>query len=88
MDDNLHVLERLVEALHELVTNAGRVQERLFEALPCLHRIRPDDFLAGKLRTRFLGIKDDLAFEPKYEHRSAYTTPRRARSIEVVNGRQ
>jgi hypothetical protein len=50
--------------LHELVTNAGRVQERLFEALPYLHRIRPI-FPKANCELGFSRIKDDLAFEPK-----------------------
>jgi hypothetical protein len=63
MGDNLYALEKLAEAVHELATNAGRVQERLAAAWLYLFRIAPDDVPEGELRSLFLAIKDDLAFE-------------------------
>jgi hypothetical protein len=63
MGDNLYALEKLAEAVHELATNAGRVQERLAAAWLYLFRIAPDDVPEGELRSLFLAIKDDLTFE-------------------------
>jgi hypothetical protein len=63
MGDNLYALEKLAEAVHELATNPGRVQERLAAGWIRLHTVRPDDVPEGELRTVFLAIKDDLTFE-------------------------
>jgi hypothetical protein len=63
MGDNLYALEKLAEAVHELATNAGRVQERLAAAWLYLFRIAPDDVPEGELRSLFLAIKDDLTLE-------------------------
>jgi hypothetical protein len=63
MGDNLYALEKLGEAVHELSTNPGRVQERLAAAWMHLFRVGIDDVPEGKLRTLFLGIKDNLTFE-------------------------
>ncbi len=41
MDEHIYALEKLVEAIHELVTNAGRVQQRIFEAGLHLDRFSP-----------------------------------------------
>jgi hypothetical protein len=65
MQENLNALERLVEAIYELVTNAGRVQERIFEAELYLDRIVPDELPEGKLRNQFVAIKNDLTFKPE-----------------------
>jgi hypothetical protein len=62
-DRELYALEKLGEALHELVTHPGRVQERLGEAFTFLVRIRPGELPAGELRQLLIGIKDDLTFE-------------------------
>jgi hypothetical protein len=64
--DPLYAFEKLSEAVHELVTGAGRVQERLRAAAIYLIRIRSEDIPDEELRRTFVGIKDDLTFdEPK-----------------------
>jgi hypothetical protein len=42
-DSEFHALGRLAEAVDELVTGAGRVQERLLKAAYCLVPVRPDE---------------------------------------------
>jgi hypothetical protein len=64
--DPLYALEKLSEAVYELATGAGRVQERLVEAAIYLIRIRPVDIADEDLRRLLVAIKDDLSFdEPK-----------------------
>jgi hypothetical protein len=64
MADDLYALEKSVEALHELATHPGRVQERLSAAWMYLHRIEPDKHLSdAESRRLFDAIKDDLTFE-------------------------
>lgn len=63
MGDHPYAFEKLTEAVHELATNPGRVQERLAAAWMYLHRIRPDDLPDGELRRLFLTIRDDLTFD-------------------------
>jgi hypothetical protein len=64
--DPLYALEKLSEAVYELATGAGRVQERLVEAAIYLIRIRPGDIADEDLRRLLVAIKDDLSFdEPK-----------------------
>jgi|SRR5450830_914132 hypothetical protein len=64
--DPLYALEKLSEAVHELVVGAGRVQERLGEAAIYLIRIRSENMPEEALRRALVAIKDDLSFdEPK-----------------------
>ena len=53
-------LEKLGEAVYDLATGTGPVQERLCEAFVYLHRIRPEDIPYPELRRVLVGIKDDL----------------------------
>jgi|ERR1700730_10575789 len=62
-DKDLYALGKLAEAVDALVIGAGRVQERLAEAAICLVSIRPDE-IPEDLRGVFIGVKDDLHFEP------------------------
>jgi hypothetical protein len=64
MTDALYALEKLGQAVNALATGAGRVQERLGKAAICLVSARPDDIPDEDLRRGFVGVKDDLAFEP------------------------
>ncbi len=61
--DPLYAFEKLSEAVYELATGAGRVQERLFEAAIYFIQIRPVDIPDEDLRRMLVAIKDDLAFE-------------------------
>ena len=63
MADPPYALGKLAEAVHKLVTGAGRVQERLGEAAICLLSVRPDE-IPEDLRRVLVGLKDDLGFEP------------------------
>ena len=64
--DPLYAFEKLSEAVYELATGAGRVQERLVEAAIYIIRIRPVDIPDEDLRRMFVANKDDLSFdEPK-----------------------
>jgi hypothetical protein len=58
-----YALEKLGEAIDALVEGAGRVQERLGEAMTYLIRVRPDEMPDDDLRRMLIGIKDDLTFE-------------------------
>jgi hypothetical protein len=60
---NFYALEKLSAAVDELVTGAGRVQERLSKAAMCLVLVRADDIPDEELRRIFVGVKDDLTFE-------------------------
>jgi hypothetical protein len=59
-----YALEKLIQAVHTLATGAGRIQERLQAAAINLGPARPEDIPYDDLRRKFVGIKDDLAFEP------------------------
>jgi hypothetical protein len=61
--DPLYVLEKLGEAVYELATGAGRIQERLYQAAIFIHRIRPEDFVDEEMRRVFTEIKNDLTFD-------------------------
>jgi len=61
--DPLYALEKLGQAVYELATGAGRIQERLYEAAIYTHRIRPENFVDEDMRRVFAGIKDDLTFD-------------------------
>jgi hypothetical protein len=61
--DPLYALQKLGEAVYDLATGTGPVQERLCEAFVYLHRIRPEDIPDPKLRRILIGIKDDLTFD-------------------------
>jgi hypothetical protein len=61
--DHLYALEKLGEAVYDLATGTGPVQERLCEAAVYLHRIRPEDIPDAELRSVLVGIKDDLTFD-------------------------
>jgi hypothetical protein len=64
--DPLYAFEKLSEAVYELATGAGRVQERLVKAAIYLIRIRPVDIPDDELRRMLVAIKDEPAFdEPK-----------------------
>jgi hypothetical protein len=58
-----YAFEKLSEAVYALVTGAGRVQERLGEAMAYLIPVRPDEIPDNELRHMLIGIKDDLTFE-------------------------
>jgi hypothetical protein len=63
-DKLLYTREKLGEAVRELVTQPGRVQERLYHAdLAFAHQIDPEYFPDEGLRRTFIGIKDDLRFD-------------------------
>src|ERR1017187_9232952 len=73
--DPLYAFEKLNEAVYELATGAGRVQERLVEAAIYIIRIRPVDIPDEDLRRMFVAIKDDLSFdEPKGKEGRIATT--------------
>ena len=59
--DPLYALEKLGEAVYDLATGTGPVQERLCEAFVYLHRIQPEDIPDPELRRVLVGIKDDLS---------------------------
>jgi hypothetical protein len=61
--DPHYALEKLGEAVYDLATGTGPVQERLCEAFVYLHRIRPEDIPDPELRRILGGIKDDLTFD-------------------------
>jgi len=63
-DSQLYALGKLAEAVRELVTGAGHLQERLAEAALCLVMVRPDEIPDKELRRIFEGVKADLAFQP------------------------
>ena len=63
----LYVLEKLGEAVYELATGAGRIQERLYQAAIFIHRIRPEDFVDEEMRRVFAEIEDDLTFDEPRE---------------------
>jgi hypothetical protein len=73
--DPLYALEKLGEAVYDLATGTGPVQERLCEAAVYLHRIRPEDIPDPELRRVLVGIKDDLTFDvPKAEDGGSLAT--------------
>jgi hypothetical protein len=55
--------KKLGQAVHELVTHPGRVQERLGAAFMRLHTALPNDMPDGDLRRQFVGARDALTFE-------------------------
>jgi hypothetical protein len=57
-DKTYYPLEKLSQAVHELVTNAGRVQERLREAERFLIAVEPSEFSDDDLRRAWMKIKD------------------------------
>jgi hypothetical protein len=59
--DPLYALEKLGEAVYDLATGTGPVQERLCEAFVYLHRVQPEDIPDPELRCVLVGIKDDLS---------------------------
>jgi hypothetical protein len=61
--DPFYALEKLGEAVYDLATGTGPVQERLCEALVYLHRIRPEDIPDPELRRILVEIKNDLTFD-------------------------
>jgi hypothetical protein len=61
--DPHYAFEKLSEAVYELATGAGLVQERLVEAAIYLIRIRPVDIPDDELRRMLVAVKDDLAFD-------------------------
>jgi hypothetical protein len=63
-DAAYYALEKLSQAVDTLVKHAGRVQERLGAAAIDLLPARPQDIPYDDLRRIFVGIKDDLHFEP------------------------
>ena len=56
-------LEKLSQAVHELDSSAGRIQERLAKAATYLIQIHPQELSNDDLRRMFVGIKDDLTFD-------------------------
>jgi hypothetical protein len=83
MADDLYALEKLGEALHELATHPGRVQERLGAAWMYLHRIEPDKHLSdAESRRLFDAIKDDLTFEQPVGNEDRLTATLRGLSDE------
>ena len=58
-----YAFEKLSEAVHELVTGAGRVQERLGMAMTYLVPVRPEEIPDSELRLILLAIKRDLTRE-------------------------
>jgi hypothetical protein len=61
-DDPRYALEKFSQAVHDLVTHPGRVQDRLYAAYMRFHTVRAADLPEGELRRLFVGIKDDLTF--------------------------
>jgi hypothetical protein len=57
--DPLYALEKLSEAVYDLATGTGPVQERLCEAFVYLHRIRPEHIPDPELRRVLVEIKDE-----------------------------
>jgi hypothetical protein len=80
MSDDLYALEKLVEAVDALVTGAGGVRERLFEAARFLIRIRPEDIPDSELRRTFTDIKRTLTSEPAEGDEGLITATLRAKS--------
>lgn len=64
MADTLYTLEKLAEAVDALVTGAGRIRERLFEAAVVLIRIRREAIPDGDLRRAFDDVMNTLKSEP------------------------
>ena len=64
MPDAYYALEKLAVAVDALATGAGRVQERLLAAAIELWPARPQEIPYDDLSRTFVGIKDDLHFEP------------------------
>ena len=63
----LYALEKFGQAVHELITHPGRVQDRLHAAFLRFHPVRATDLPEGGLRRLFVGIKDDLTFDEPYD---------------------
>jgi hypothetical protein len=63
-DSAFYVLEKLIQAVDILATGSGRIQERLVEGAIQFWPARPEDIPFEDLRRTFVGIRDDLAFEP------------------------
>jgi hypothetical protein len=61
---NFYVLEKLIQAVDTLATGSGRVQERIASAALHFLPARPEDLPYEDLRRTFIGIRDDIAFEP------------------------
>ena len=55
----LYALEKFGQAVHELITHPGRVQDRLHAAFLRFHPVRATNLPEGELRRLFAGIKDD-----------------------------
>jgi hypothetical protein len=56
-------LGKLVDAVDALVTGAGGVRARLFEAATCLVGIRPADIPDGEARRAFVAVWNSLTSE-------------------------
>jgi len=56
-------LEKLSQAVHELDSSAGRIQERLAKAATHLIQIQPQELSNDDMRRMLVGIKDDLTFD-------------------------
>lgn len=80
MSDDLYALEKLVEAVDALVTGAGGVRERLFEAARFLIRIRPEDIPDSELRHTLTEIKRTLTAAPAEDDEGSITATLRAKS--------
>ena len=80
MADDLYALEKLTEAVDVLVTGAGRVHERLFEAAKFLIRIRPEDIPDGELRRLFVDLMNILKSEPTEGDEGSITATLRGKS--------
>jgi hypothetical protein len=63
-DSAFYVLEKLFQAVNTLVSEAGSVQERLMTASGHFWPARPNDIPYEDLRRVFVGIRDDLSFQP------------------------
>jgi hypothetical protein len=80
MANDLYALEKLVEAVDALVTGAGRLHERLFEAAKFLMLIRQEDIPDGDLRRLFADLKNCLTSEPAEGDEGPLVTTLRAKT--------
>ena len=83
--ENSYAFETLSEAVHELVTGAGRVQERLAMAMTYLVLVRPEEIPDSALRTILLTITRDLTREAPHGKESRLTATLRTLADEEAS---
>ncbi len=63
-NDPVQALEKLSQAVRELVTGAGPIPDRLLKAGLCILTVHPDELPNEDLQRTFIDVRDDLTYLP------------------------